>query len=286
MPAGDPLRARRRVAFARPDRGRRLRKKAKGDDLDANDDGTLELPSDAKVLDSVGWLDDGSGKLYAQVKLTQSASNPDAATRFADNVKANDASAWCNGDIHEDDSSTPGRHALRRQRGQRLPAAQRQADPRRREHRPGPLRAPQRDRGRAAQRQRQPGVRGADGQLHPVPGGRLLRGPGQGGQGQGRLRQVLPGPVRRRLRPARPVQRRQLHDRQDRHGRVRDRLRAGSASCPTPARSCSSTAPSPRSPRGRTWTRTTTASSTCSPGPSCWTAWAWATRPTKAKSPP
>lgn len=73
-----------------------------GDDLDSNDDGNLNLSSDAKVIDAVGSLNAGDGYVYSDVILSQSASDPDAASRFYGNLNANDLSAWANGDIYED----------------------------------------------------------------------------------------------------------------------------------------------------------------------------------------
>lgn len=71
-----------------------------GTDLDMDNDGELELPPGAKILDSVGW--EAGGTVYTDVKLSQSASDPDAASRFYDNVAAKTLSAWTNGDIFED----------------------------------------------------------------------------------------------------------------------------------------------------------------------------------------
>ncbi len=75
-----------------------------GDDLDVNDDGTLDLPKDASILDSVGSLNGGNGIVYSTVILSQSASDPDAATRFYNNLTPNSIDAWANGDIYEDPS--------------------------------------------------------------------------------------------------------------------------------------------------------------------------------------
>ena len=71
-----------------------------GTDLDANNDGTLELlPSDFVLLDNVGWSDGGAGdRVYGGVALTQSSGTPDAATRFNSNNSSN-VSAWFNGDL-------------------------------------------------------------------------------------------------------------------------------------------------------------------------------------------
>ncbi|MBD2180567.1 DUF3616 domain-containing protein [Planktothrix sp. FACHB-1355] len=69
-------------------------------DYDINDDGILELPTGATIVDAVGWSDGDSGDLvYGGVSLTQSSGTPDAATRFQTNNTANSAAAWYNGDL-------------------------------------------------------------------------------------------------------------------------------------------------------------------------------------------
>lgn len=75
---------------------------ADGADLDANDDGTLELPASASVVDSVGWIYEDGGTVYTTAALSQSASGPDAATRFYDKLTPNSLAAWSNGDVFED----------------------------------------------------------------------------------------------------------------------------------------------------------------------------------------
>lgn len=72
----------------------------KGMDLDKDNDGKLDLPQGATIIDSVGW--EAGGKVYTDVKLVQSASTPDAATRFYDETGPLSKSAWANGDIYED----------------------------------------------------------------------------------------------------------------------------------------------------------------------------------------
>lgn len=74
----------------------------RGDDLDTNNDGVLDLPTNSKVIDSVGNSDGGDGFVYTDVLLNQSASDPDAATRFYDDLDTNSLDAWANGDIYED----------------------------------------------------------------------------------------------------------------------------------------------------------------------------------------
>lgn len=77
-----------------------------GSDLDADNDGTLELPENAVVLDAVGW--EAGGRAYTDVLLAQSASDPDAATRFYDDLTPSSASAWANGDVYEDPDKDDG----------------------------------------------------------------------------------------------------------------------------------------------------------------------------------
>jgi hypothetical protein len=68
-------------------------------DLDPDDDGNLDLPSGAVVLDGIGWEDsNGKGTPYAPT-LTQSSGTPDAATRFANDIDALSGDAWYNGDL-------------------------------------------------------------------------------------------------------------------------------------------------------------------------------------------
>lgn len=74
----------------------------KDDDLDTNNDGVLDLSNNAKVIDSLGSLDGGDGFVYSENILTQSASDPDAATRFYDDLTSDSLTAWANGDIYED----------------------------------------------------------------------------------------------------------------------------------------------------------------------------------------
>jgi len=72
------------------------------DDLDVNNDGVLDLPRDATIIDSVGSLNGDEGYVYSDAVLSQSASDPDAATRFYDDLNANSVDAWANGDIYEE----------------------------------------------------------------------------------------------------------------------------------------------------------------------------------------
>lgn len=72
-----------------------------GLDYDTNNDGTLELPSGASILDSFGWISAGAtdAVLYTSAVVSQSNGTPDAAVRFYGNTQANLASAWYCGDL-------------------------------------------------------------------------------------------------------------------------------------------------------------------------------------------
>jgi hypothetical protein len=75
-------------------------------DYDANDDGVLELPVGAVVVDAVGWSDGGAGDVvYGGVTLTQSAGVPEAATRFFDNATPLSFDAWYNGRLQGESDS-------------------------------------------------------------------------------------------------------------------------------------------------------------------------------------
>lgn len=70
-------------------------------DYDWDNDGILELPAGAFIVDAIGINDGGSGDInYVPAVLTLSGGVvPDAASRFVGNSTANDASAWFYGDI-------------------------------------------------------------------------------------------------------------------------------------------------------------------------------------------
>ncbi|BAZ15815.1 5'-nucleotidase/2',3'-cyclic phosphodiesterase [Calothrix sp. NIES-4071] len=71
-----------------------------GTDFDTDNDGVLELPAGATIVDAVGWTDgDANDIVYGGVVLTQSSGTPDAATRFPNNTTPNSAAAWYNGDL-------------------------------------------------------------------------------------------------------------------------------------------------------------------------------------------
>jgi hypothetical protein len=71
-------------------------------DLDTNNDGTLDLPSGASVLDGIGWLDPSTpgGKSYgATLSLSAATDPPQAASRILSNTAPNSASSWYYGKL-------------------------------------------------------------------------------------------------------------------------------------------------------------------------------------------
>jgi hypothetical protein len=72
-----------------------------GLDYDTNNDGVLELPVGASIIDSFGWISSGAtgAILYTPAVLSQSIGTPDAAVRFYGNTVANSAAAWYCGDL-------------------------------------------------------------------------------------------------------------------------------------------------------------------------------------------
>lgn len=69
-------------------------------DYDTNNDGELDLPAGAVLLDAVGWTNgDQFAKIYGGVILTQSAGTPDAAVRFYEDTTPLSKPAWYNGDL-------------------------------------------------------------------------------------------------------------------------------------------------------------------------------------------
>lgn len=69
-------------------------------DYDLNNDGQLDLPQGAVLLDAVGWTNgDQYAVIYGGVVLTQSAGTPDAAVRFYDDMTPFSKPAWYNGDL-------------------------------------------------------------------------------------------------------------------------------------------------------------------------------------------
>jgi hypothetical protein len=77
-------------------------------DYDLDNNGVLDLPQGAVLLDAVGWTNgDLYAVIYGGVVLTQSAGTPDAAVRFYDNLTPFSKPAWYNGDITDLDSFDP-----------------------------------------------------------------------------------------------------------------------------------------------------------------------------------
>jgi hypothetical protein len=72
-----------------------------GLDYDTNNDGVLELPAGAAIIDSFGWISSGvnDAVLYTPAVISQSTGTPDAAVRFYGNSTANSAAAWYCGDL-------------------------------------------------------------------------------------------------------------------------------------------------------------------------------------------
>ena len=72
-----------------------------GIDYDTNNDGVLELPAGASIIDSFGWISSGAtgAVLYTPAVLSQSNGTPDAAVRFYGNTVAQSAAAWYCGDL-------------------------------------------------------------------------------------------------------------------------------------------------------------------------------------------
>jgi hypothetical protein len=66
-------------------------------DLDANDDGVLELPSGAVVLDGIAWTDNGATDLIYAPQLIASGTTIGGATRFPGDLRANNSRAWYGG---------------------------------------------------------------------------------------------------------------------------------------------------------------------------------------------
>jgi hypothetical protein len=72
-----------------------------GVDYDTNNDGFLELPAGAVVLDAVAWTagDPGDVVYGNAVLTTRTGATPDAATRFPGNTTPNSAAAWYTGGL-------------------------------------------------------------------------------------------------------------------------------------------------------------------------------------------
>lgn len=71
-----------------------------GTDYDTTNDGTLELPPGAIMLDAVGWTNGNpSAIVYGGAVLTQLSGTPDAAVRFYNNTTPFSGAAWYCGDL-------------------------------------------------------------------------------------------------------------------------------------------------------------------------------------------
>jgi hypothetical protein len=71
-----------------------------GSDYDVDNDGELELPVGAVMMDAVGWTNGNPMAIvYGGAILTQSVGTPDAAVRFFSNVTPFSSSAWYCGDL-------------------------------------------------------------------------------------------------------------------------------------------------------------------------------------------
>ena len=68
-----------------------------GTDYDANDDGLLELPAGAVVVDAIGVSDGGANDCVYGPKVVLLAGTPGAVSRFADDTTPNVATAWYGG---------------------------------------------------------------------------------------------------------------------------------------------------------------------------------------------
>ncbi len=80
---------------------------AQGSDLDSNNDGILELPSGAILVDAIGWTDGGATDIAYGTILQLPAGNPTgAATRFLHDNRPNTFDAWYFGDLAGVNSGT------------------------------------------------------------------------------------------------------------------------------------------------------------------------------------
>lgn len=70
-----------------------------GVDYDANNDGFLELPPGAVLVDGIGYTDGGATDVAYGAILTQPTGTPQAATRFPTNTTPLQSDAWYNGGI-------------------------------------------------------------------------------------------------------------------------------------------------------------------------------------------
>ncbi len=71
-----------------------------GTDYDTTNDGTLELPPGAIMMDAVGWTNGNlSAIVYGGAILSQVSGTPDAAVRFYNNTTPFSSAAWYCGDL-------------------------------------------------------------------------------------------------------------------------------------------------------------------------------------------
>jgi hypothetical protein len=68
-----------------------------GQDYDTDNNGTLELPAGATIVDSIAWTDGGASDITYGPRLTANGGTIGAATRFLGNTTANSAAAWYGG---------------------------------------------------------------------------------------------------------------------------------------------------------------------------------------------
>lgn len=69
-------------------------------DYDADNNGVLELPQDAVIVDAVGWTDGGAlDFVYGGVNITPGTGTPDAATRNFSSVTPLNAASWFADDL-------------------------------------------------------------------------------------------------------------------------------------------------------------------------------------------
>ncbi len=81
---------------------------AVNDDLDTNDDGTLDVMPWSGLLDSIGWTDGGSSdRIYSSADLSTAQFTPDAATRIPTNNSTHSAAAWYYGDLASTNALNP-----------------------------------------------------------------------------------------------------------------------------------------------------------------------------------
>lgn len=78
-------------------------------DLDSADDGTLELPTGATLVDAVGWRESTTGLIYGGVDVkpnTAAQDSPDAMIRIAGNTTPLTVNAWFYAEITGNDGSS------------------------------------------------------------------------------------------------------------------------------------------------------------------------------------